>query len=71
MKLRPHLFVAAALAMAASAYAGTISINFGADRASLATATWAMVHGARMVRAHDVSVTAQAATIVSGGFPVS
>ena len=39
--------------------------------ASLATATWAMVHGARMVRAHDVSVTAQAATIVSGGFPVS
>ena len=39
MKLRPHLFVAAALAMAASAYAGTISINFGADRASLATAT--------------------------------
>lgn len=39
--------------------------------ASLVTATWAMVHGARMVRAHDVSVTAQAATIVSGGFPVS
>jgi dihydropteroate synthase len=36
---------------------------------SLATATWAMVQGARMVRAHDVAVTARAATIVSGGFP--
>ena len=44
MKLRPRLFAAAALAMAASAYAGTISINFGAERTeapggSLATAT--------------------------------
>jgi dihydropteroate synthase len=34
---------------------------------SLATATWAMVHGARMVRAHDVKATWQAATVVSGG----
>lgn len=39
--------------------------------ASLATATWAMVQGARMVRAHDVSVTARAATIVAGGFPTT
>ncbi len=37
--------------------------------ASLATATWAMSQGVRMVRAHDVSVTARAATILSGGFP--
>lgn len=35
---------------------------------SLATATWAMVHGAAMVRVHDVAETAQAATIVAGGF---
>ena len=39
--------------------------------ASRATATWAMVQGARMVRAHDVSVTARAATIVAGGFPTT
>jgi dihydropteroate synthase len=39
--------------------------------ASLATATWAMVQGARMVRAHDVAVTARAATVVAGGFPVT
>ena len=38
---------------------------------SLATATWAMVQGARMVRAHDVAVTARAATIVAGGFPTT
>ncbi len=31
---------------------------------SLATATWAMQHGARMVRAHDVAPTVQAATLV-------
>jgi len=39
-----------------------------ADRVdgSLATATWAMTQGARMLRAHDVGVTAQAATIVAG-----
>lgn len=36
--------------------------------ASLATATWAMVHGAAMVRVHDVRVTAQAAALVSGDF---
>jgi dihydropteroate synthase len=39
--------------------------------ASLATATWAMARGAAMVRAHDVAVTVQAATIVAGGFPVT
>ena len=32
--------------------------------ASLATATWAMVQGARMVRVHDVASTVQAATLV-------
>ena len=37
---------------------------------SLATATWAMTQGARMVRAHDVAATVQAATIVAGGFRV-
>jgi dihydropteroate synthase len=36
---------------------------------SLATATWAMIHGARMVRVHDVAVTVQAATVVAGTFP--
>lgn len=35
---------------------------------SLATATWAMVQGARMIRAHDVRATVQAATVVSGDF---
>jgi len=33
---------------------------------SLATATWAMACGARMVRAHDVRATAQAAQIIGG-----
>lgn len=33
---------------------------------SLATAVWAMVHGARMVRAHDVVSTVQAAMVVAG-----
>lgn len=33
---------------------------------SLATATWAMILGARMIRAHEVGVTARAATIVAG-----
>ncbi len=32
--------------------------------ASLATATWAMEHGARMVRVHDVGATVQAAQLV-------
>jgi len=31
---------------------------------SLATATWAMEHGAAMVRVHDVAATVQAATLV-------
>lgn len=31
---------------------------------SLATATWAMAEGARMVRVHDVAATVQAATLV-------
>ncbi len=35
---------------------------------SLATATWAMVQGAAMVRTHDVAATVQAATVVAGGF---
>jgi len=35
---------------------------------SLATATWVMTQGARMVRAHDVATTVRAATIVAGGF---
>ncbi|MGQ0616273.1 MAG: dihydropteroate synthase [Acidimicrobiia bacterium] len=33
---------------------------------SLATAVWAMVQGARMVRAHDVTATVQAAMVVAG-----
>ena len=33
--------------------------------ASLATATWAMVRGARMVRVHDVLPTVQAAKVVA------
>jgi dihydropteroate synthase len=32
--------------------------------ASLATATWAMAHGAGMIRAHDVRATVRAATVV-------
>jgi dihydropteroate synthase len=34
--------------------------------ASLATATWAMAHGAGMIRAHDVRATVLAATVVQG-----
>jgi len=34
--------------------------------ASLATATWAMAHGAGMIRAHDVRATALAAHVVQG-----
>lgn len=34
------------------------------SEASLATATWAMLAGARMVRVHDVKATAEAATLV-------
>ena len=33
---------------------------------SLATATWAMAAGARMVRVHDVRATAQAALVIGG-----
>ena len=33
---------------------------------SLATATWAMACGARMVRVHDVRATAQAALVIGG-----
>jgi dihydropteroate synthase len=47
--------------------AGPVAVGERVD-ASLATATWAMAQGASMVRAHDVAVTVQAATIVSGGF---
>ena len=34
---------------------------------SLATATWAMAQGAKMVRVHDVAATVQAATLVGAG----
>ena len=34
---------------------------------SVATATWAMAHGAAMVRVHDVGPTAQAARLVRDG----
>ncbi len=50
------------------------SVGAGCDRppipvdgrlpGSLATATWAMCHGAGMVRVHDVAATVQAATLV-------
>ena len=33
---------------------------------SLATATWAMANGARMVRVHDVRATAHAALVIGG-----
>lgn len=36
---------------------------------SLATATWAMIHGARMVRVHDVAATVSAAFVVAGEIP--
>ena len=36
---------------------------------SLATAMWAMIHGARMVRVHDVDVTVQGAAVLSGSIP--
>jgi dihydropteroate synthase len=48
---------------------GTVAVEERLD-GSVATATWAMVQGAAMVRAHDVAPTVRAATIVSGGFPV-
>jgi dihydropteroate synthase len=37
--------------------------------ASLATATWAMAHGAGMIRAHDVRATVLAASVVQGENP--
>jgi dihydropteroate synthase len=42
-----------------------------ADRldGSLATATWAMIQGARMIRAHDVGPTVRAAALVAGRVP--
>ena len=39
--------------------------------ASLATATWAMQQGARMVRAHDVRAHVHAAAVVAGSIPAS
>jgi dihydropteroate synthase len=38
---------------------------------SIATATWSMVAGARMVRVHDVRATVQAATVVAGQVPAA
>jgi dihydropteroate synthase len=37
---------------------------------SLATATWALAHGARMVRVHDVAATVEAARLVDEVWPV-
>ena len=37
---------------------------------SLATEMWAMIHGARMVRVHDVDVAVQAAAVATGSIPV-
>jgi len=36
---------------------------------SLATAMWAMIHGARMVRVHDVDVTVQGVQVAFGSIP--
>ena len=36
---------------------------------SLTTAMWAMIHGARMVRVHDVDVTVQGVAVLSGSIP--
>jgi len=36
---------------------------------SLATAAWAMIHGARMVRAHDVRATVEVAAVLGGHRP--
>jgi dihydropteroate synthase len=38
---------------------------------SLATATWAMAQGVRMIRAHDVRPTVEAALVVAGEMPAS
>jgi dihydropteroate synthase len=37
---------------------------------SLATAMWAMIHGAQMVRVHDVDVTVQGVAVAIGRIPV-
>lgn len=37
---------------------------------SLATEMWAMIHGARMVRVHDVDVAVQGAAVAAGSIPV-
>ena len=52
------------LALAASDGVASVAAE---DRreASLSVATWAMLHGARMVRAHDVRMTVQAARVVA------
>jgi dihydropteroate synthase len=44
-----------------------------ADRldGSLVTATWAMIQGARMIRAHDVGPTVRAAALVAGRVPAA
>jgi dihydropteroate synthase len=43
---------------------GSATPTAGRSEASLATATWAMLAGASMVRVHDVGLTVQAATLV-------
>jgi dihydropteroate synthase len=37
---------------------------------SLATAMWAMIHGAEMVRVHDVGVTVQGVAVAIGSIPI-
>ena len=57
---------------AASDGRATATAPCGADdrlEGSLATATWAMVQGVRMVRAHDVRATVHAVTVVAGVMP--
>jgi dihydropteroate synthase len=46
---------------------GTMEVVGTDDRleASLATATWSMMHGAAMIRAHDVRASVQAAKVVA------
>ncbi len=52
------------LALAVSDGAEAVALD-DRQEASVAVATWAMVHGARMVRAHDVRMTVHAARVVA------
>ncbi len=57
------------LGVLAAASDGTPAPVDGRLAGSLATATWAMQRGARMVRVHDVAATVQAATLVGAPRP--